>query len=94
MKNDERKTPARRGRWQPGESGNPAGRPPLTRTAKELKEACKALTPKTLGVLDRIASNPKSPAAARVKASEVLLSYAWGRPAQTIGLDEGTQVPS
>jgi hypothetical protein len=41
-----------------------------------------------LGILGRIAENPKAPAQARVKACETLMAYGFGRPHATVGLDE------
>ena len=80
--------PAQRGRWQPGQSGNPRGRPPATKTSRDLREAAKALTPKALLTLEKIMDNAKAPAPARVKACEVLMAYGFGRPVNTLSMDD------
>jgi hypothetical protein len=68
-------------RWTKGmPSPNPAGRPKMPRTVKEVKELAKEFTPMALKTLTAVCGNPKAPPAARVAASEALLSRAWGKP--------------
>lgn len=97
------KTGARRGdskapptnAWPKGKSGNPNGRP---KDDPALVEAFRARTPKALATLDKVmddfASNaltekgdPLIPAAAAVKASEVVLNRGWGTAPTTVKLD-------
>jgi hypothetical protein len=69
-------------RWTKGmPSPNPAGRPKMPKTVKEVKELAKEFTPMALKTLAAVCGNPKAPPAARVAASEALLSRAWGKPA-------------
>lgn len=69
------------GRFAPGASGNPAGRPKQDLVVSDL---AKAFTETALATLAEIAANPKSPSAARVSAAEALLNRAWGRPSQSV----------
>jgi len=89
--------PAKRGRgrgrpFQPGQSGNPGGRPKLLAEVKALaaehtKDAIKALS--------EIAKNPKALAVARVSAANALLDRAWGKPTQAVEMSgpDGGPVP-
>lgn len=88
--------------WKPGQSGNPDGRP---KTDPELVEAFRARTPRALATLDKAmadyASNattekgdPLVPAAAAVKAAEVVLNRGWGTAPSTIKLDVDAKVKS
>lgn len=81
--------------WPKGKSGNPNGRP---KTDPELVEAFRARTPRALATLDKVmadfstdATNEKGdplvPAAAAVKAAEVVLNRGWGSAPSTIKLD-------
>lgn len=71
-------------RFRPGESGNPGGRP---KTDPEFIEACRARTPKALGVLDEAMDNFALSPASAVKAAEVMLNRGWGTAPATIKLD-------
>jgi hypothetical protein len=75
--------------WPKGVSGNPGGRAPIP---KDVRDAFRAHTRTALGVLLKVATNPKSPPSARVSAAEAILSRAWGKPYQPadIGKLEGT----
>lgn len=69
-------------RWTKGmPSPNPAGRPKMPKTVKEVKELAKEFTPMALKTLAAVCSNPKAPPAARVAAADSLINRAWGRPA-------------
>ena len=67
------------GMFQPGQSGNPLGRPKEDKTIREL---AKAFTADAIETLVSIAKNPKASDSARVQASTALLDRAWGKPAQ------------
>ena len=73
------KRPAPRTAFRPGQSGNPSGRPKIPGDVIELARAHTAMA---IGALADIASNSEAPPAARVAASEALLSRAWGKPIQ------------
>ena len=66
-------------RWTKGmPSPNPAGRPKMPKTVKEVKELAKEFTPMALKTLAAVCSNPKAPPAARVAAADSLINRAWG----------------
>jgi|SRR5262245_23317514 len=66
-------------RWTKGmASPNPKGRPPMVRTAREVKALAREHTHMAIQTLAKIATNPKSPPAARQAAAS---SCAWGKPA-------------
>lgn len=63
-------------RWQPGQSGNPSGKP---KQLPELRSAIRDMTPRLLQRLSRISRDPKAPGPA-VAAIRLLLAYGWGTP--------------
>jgi hypothetical protein len=63
------------GRFQPGKSGNPGGRP---RTA-QIQELARKHTIEALDVLVQIMLNEKAPPNARVAAANTLLDRAYGK---------------
>src|SRR5262245_10820103 len=81
-------------RWTKGmASPNPLGRPRQPKTVKEVKELAKEHTQLALKTLAAVCGNPKAPPAARVAASEALLSRAWGKPSGDFeGLGEGLTI--
>jgi Family of unknown function (DUF5681) len=69
-----------RGRpFQPGQSGNPNGRPKRDR---EIEELTRQHTPEVIAALVGICSDPKAPPAARVAAATAILDRGWGKPRQ------------
>ena len=83
--------------WQPGQSGNPSGRP---REVGHVKELARQYTEEAIRTLAELMRTGK-PDRTRVAAAEALLDRAWGRPAQAITGEDGgaleirfvTQVP-
>ena len=69
------------GRFAPGNSGNPGGRPKQNYVISDLARSHTELAIETLA---EIAANQKAPPAARVSASEALLNRGWGKPAQSL----------
>ena len=71
-------------RWKKGESGNPKGRPKLP----DLKEAMTALLADEKNgktALDAVLARLRQMAIdGNIKAAETLLSYAYGKPKQSI----------
>jgi hypothetical protein len=63
-------------RFQPGQSGNPTGRPKRDR---EIEELARQHTPAAIAALVE-ALNGKD----RVAAANVLLAYGWGKPRQPL----------
>jgi hypothetical protein len=68
-----------------GRSGNPGGRPAVP---PELREAARARTLEALETLTTIMRDDKAPAAARVSAATAVLDRAWGKPAQSLQVDD------
>jgi hypothetical protein len=64
------------GRFQPGKSGNPGGRP---RAAHNIQELSREHTMEALDVLVQIMLNEKAPPNARVAAANTLLDRAYGK---------------
>jgi len=82
------KTKKRRGRWKPGESGNPGGRPAV---AKEIRELARQYTDVAIEALRSIALSGKNESA-RVAAAQALLDRGYGKPKQGLevsGADGG-----
>src|SRR6516225_2433879 len=63
--------------FQKGQSGNPGGR---LKIPPDVKEMARGLTKDAITCLAGVMRNPKAPSAARVRAAEVILDRAWGRP--------------
>jgi hypothetical protein len=66
-------------RFQPGQSGNPSGRP---KVIGEIRELARKMGPDALATLQKIAADENAPANARVAAASALLDRGYGRPAQ------------
>jgi hypothetical protein len=71
---------ARRGQWQPGQSGNPKGRPSIKGEVETLARTHTAEAVETLVDLMRNGS----PDSVRVAAANALLNRGWGLPRQAI----------
>ena len=74
----ENRTPE--GRFAPGTTGNPGGRP---KAIAEVIELARSHTEEAVSTLAHIAKAGKSEAA-RIAASVALLDRGWGKPAQVI----------
>lgn len=75
--------PKRRGPGKPfakGQSGNPGGRP---KEVAEVRELARDHTETAVNTLVSIMTNGEQPAAARVRASEVILDRGYGRAPQS-----------
>jgi hypothetical protein len=66
-------------RFEPGQSGNPGGRP---KDELGLRELARTKTRKAIETLESIMTNKKAAAAARVTAACALLDRGWGKPTQ------------
>lgn len=71
-------------KFQPGQSGNPSGRP---KELAHVKELARAQTENAIKTLIEIASGVEHPSPARVAAATALLDRGWGKPTQMIGGD-------
>jgi hypothetical protein len=73
-------------RFQPGQSGNPGGRPKENRIVREL---ARKHTDDAIAVLAEIMHDVTKHESARITAAVALLDRGWGKPAQAIvGGDE------
>ena len=71
---DERDT---RGRFQPGQSGNPLGRP---RVILNVRDLAREHTEAAIETLASIMVDSEAPAAARLSAASEILNRGFGRP--------------
>lgn len=68
--------------FQPGQSGNPGGRP---KGEAKVREAAREHTEAALGVL--VAALGDEDARVRIKAAETILDRGWGKPTQVVASD-------
>lgn len=67
------------GKWTPGISGNPSGRP---KACAEVVELARKYTAEAIATLADIMGN--GDLRSRVAAAQVLLDRAWGKPSQAV----------
>ena len=70
--------------WQPGQSGNPKGRP-RERDRDTLQDLCRAQTEEAVKTLIVCMRNPKE----RLPAAIAILDRGWGKPKQVIEAEGG-----
>jgi hypothetical protein len=75
------------GRWAPGHSGNPGGRPA---TAREFAQRCQDFMSTEGWPRLRALAEGDGPSALR--ALELIIAYAYGKPMQPVGGAEGGPV--
>ena len=68
------------GMFKPGQSGNPAGRPKVDESVRDL---ARFHTKDAVETLAQICGNRKASDSARVQAATALLDRGWGKPVQT-----------
>lgn len=71
--------------WAPGQSGNPAGRPPMDPALREALR--KVHGPNAIALLANVVAGKVEGATTgdRLRAAETLIDRAWGRPAAAPG---------
>ena len=73
--------------WEPGQSGNPAGRPKMTKEEKELWDNIRKLGPKTYATMVKILDNERGQTMAKVRLIEIILGYILGKPESNVNLN-------
>ena len=74
------------GKFLPGQSGNPGGRP---RDVAEVRELARAHTADAIATLARIMTDPTQPPAAQVTAAVAMLDRGWGKANQPAQQNHG-----
>lgn len=70
--------------FQPGQSGNPSGRPKENARVKEL---ARQWTEDAIQTLASVMNDSEAKPGERCAAASALLDRAWGKPAQVVGGD-------
>ena len=78
-------------RFQPGQSGNPSGRPKKTEEEKEALERIRRLAPDVADYMRSLLDNPRTPAVAKVRILEIILERTYGKPESSIKLTTAQQ---
>jgi hypothetical protein len=73
--------------WKPGRSPNPGGRP-RGYFSKELGHLCRLRAEQEVEIVNRIIKNPKTPPAVKLQAIQMKWDRGWGRPSQTVVLEQ------
>ena len=66
-------------RFQPGQSGNPSGRPKRTQEEKDALAAIKALAPDAVAKLQSLLESKKVSPAVKVRIAELILDRTYGK---------------
>jgi hypothetical protein len=74
------------GKFKPGQSGNPGGRPA---GVKEVMDLARSYSTDAIEGLAAIAKDKEKPAQARVAAWNALLDRGYGKPAQSLEVTPG-----
>jgi hypothetical protein len=74
--------------FEPGQSGNPAGR---VKDAGYLRQTARLYAEQAIGVL--VSALEDEDTKVRIKAAEVLLDRGWGKPSQTVDLGNADGKP-
>lgn len=77
------------GRFQKGKSGNPSGR---KKVPEDIKKAFKAHSMDALTVLVSIINDATAKDADKIRAAEVILDRAYGKPQQSVEVEQ-TNIP-
>ena len=84
------------GRWLPGQSANPTGRPKDTEKQKEDKRKAReilvAATPAAAKYIAKLVKDETAPPKARLQAAGIIFDRAYGKPTQPIEAEVGASV--
>jgi hypothetical protein len=72
--------------FKPGQSGNPGGR---KAAPKEFKELARKTAPAALKYVASVVNDEKAHTRDRIKAAELVMDRAWGRPTQPLTGEDG-----
>lgn len=82
-----KKTPRGKGRpFQPGQSGNPGGRPKMTDEERDALSAIRSLAPLAAEKLEEILTAPDIGVSHRLRAIEIVLERSFGKPEARVKL--------
>ncbi len=79
------------GRFLPGQSPNPGGRPKKTDEEKDALEEIRKLAPGVAGYMVTMLNNPRVPAVAKVRILEIILERTYGKPETSVRLNADIQ---
>lgn len=82
------KTGGNRGRFQPGQSGNPGGRPKRTPEERDALAEIRTLSAEVPGKLRALLRDKKTPPAIRLRVCEIILDRTYGKPTERIDIRE------
>ena len=79
------------GRFLPGQSPNPGGRPKKTEEEKDALEEIKKLAPGVAAKMTELLNASKVPAIAKVRIMEIILERTYGKPETAVRLNADLQ---
>ncbi len=91
--NSEKTTTRRRGKgrpFQPGQSGNPSGRPKIP---EDIRIAFREAVPEALETLKKIVASPTAKDADKIRAAEVILDRSYGKAPQSMEIEAKSMPP-
>ena len=65
--------------YQPGQSGNPSGRPKMTAEEKKIRDMFRKLGPKAIKKLEEMLAADRLSSIAKVRIIEIILERAYGK---------------
>jgi hypothetical protein len=84
--------PPTSGSFKPGNCANPNGSVTVNQAVNDVKKLAREHTADAIEDLAAIMKDPQKPAAARVTAAVALLDRGWGKPAQSVNIEQSKRV--